>query len=301
MKRRVCLFLIVLTVILACAGITACKDKPKDVQSEDKYLGTSDANLLLEGMSAFELFGEAYANWLADDGYLREETLDFSVSSKFLGLMGTREMQTTRKIDGDRIYNFEITKGDGVTSDMTSAKIYYYDGDKAHIVTTSDKKNMDFGNGRFSVKEWGAFGQFDGDVQKENAFLAKRWTVYDLTQRESLAKEHNDGVYAANGNYYFTLTIDCSKEALKKYQPVLLAEYTANMSAPEDSYSMENTKIDVAVREIDGKMKFVAWYRTETYTGKARNIMETTCRETCYNKLTYTGYGITAAELPDLA
>lgn len=301
MKRLITVLVIVLLAVLSCSLITACKEKPKVVSTDDDYLGTSDENLRVEGMSAFDLFSEAYANWLDDKGYLREETLNFSVSSKFLGLMGTRVMQTTRKVDGDRIHNFEITLGDGVTADMTSAKKYYYDGSGAYIVTTSEKKNMDFGSTRFSVRQWNDFEPFDGDVQSENAFLVRRWTVYDLTKRESLAKDHNDAVYAANGNYYFTLTVDCGIEALKKYQPALLAEYTANMSASESTYSMENTTVDVAVREIDGKMKFVAWYRTETYTGKAKDKMEVTCKETCYNKLTYTGYGITDAELLNLA
>ncbi len=301
MKKTRSVFAIIMLTIFACVWIAACKSKAKEVKTDDEYLGTSDANLLVEGMSAFELFCEAYANWLTDDGYLREETLNFSVSSRYLGHMGSRIMQTTRKKDGDKIHNFEITQGEGVTANMTSAKMYYYDGSNAYIVTTSDKKHLDFGEEKFKVAEWGEYVPFDGDVQSENAFLVRRWTVYDLSDRACLAKEHNDGVYAANGNYYFTLTIDCSKDALKKYQPQLLAEYTANMSAPEDTYSMENTRIDVAVREIDGKMKFVAWYRTESYTGKARDIMETTCNETCYNKLTYGDYSIKETELLNLA
>lgn len=300
MKKTLTANILFLTLICVLFSFTACKKEISSVKVDNIYLGTSDESLKVDGMSAFALFTEAYANWLEDDAYLREETLNFSVESS-LGVMGNRTMQSTRKIDGDRIRNFEITLGDGVISNMTMAKIYYFDGKDAYQVSTSDRKVLNFDGDRYKVEKWGDFAPFDGDVQSENAFLADRWTVYDLSKRESLAGSHNDSVYKAGDTYYFTLTVDCSTDALKKHQPTVLSEYTANMSAPQDTYKMENTRIDVAVREIDGKLKFVEWYRSEIYSGKARDIMQMTCRETCYNKLSYTGYQITDDELLNLA
>lgn len=300
MKKILSAALIFIITVCICVSMMSCKKKVKDVKPDDEHLGTSDESLKVSGMSAYELFTEAYANWLEDDGYLREETLNFSASSA-LGVMGTRVVQMLRKVDGNRIYTHEMTLGDGVIANMTSATKYYFDGKNAYELNNTDKKDFDYGGEKFYVRNWGEFKPFEGDVEEMNAFMVKRWTVYDLTERESLAPSHNDSVYKAGDTYYFTLTVDCSTEAMKKYQPAMLAEYTANMSAPEESYSMENTVIDVAVKKIDGKMRFVAWYRTEVYKGKARNIMEMTCKETCYNKLTYSGYGITGEDLLNLA
>lgn len=300
MKKFIGTALIVLISLCLCVSMISCKKKINTVQADDKYLGTHDESLKVGGMSAHELFTQAYDNWLKDDGYLREETLNFSVSSS-LGVMGTRTVQMQRKVDGNRIYTHEMTLGDGVISNMTSATKYYFDGENAFELNNTNKKDFDYSGDQFKVNYWGEFRPFDGNVEEKNAFMTKRWTVYDLSLRESLAKEHNDSVYKAGDTYYFTLVVDCSAEAMKKYQPVMLAEYTANMSAPEDTYSMENTVIDVAIKEIDGKMKFVAWYRSETYSGKARNIMNMTCTETCYNKITYSGYSITDLDLLNLA
>lgn len=300
MKRLICTLFITVFTCFACLSLASCKKEIADVKTDDEYLGTSDEKLRVEGMSAFDLFNEAYENWLVDDGYLREETLNFTVSSA-LGVMGTRTVRMIRKIDGDRIYNQEITKGSGVTSNMTSAVRYYFDGENAFELSNTDEKTLDFSGDAFTVSDWGTFEPFTGDVKEKNHLLRERWTIYELKDRGCLAKEHNDSVYKVGETYYFTVVFDCSTEAVKKYQPVLLSEYAKNMEAPEKTFKMENTVIDVAVMKIDGKMKFTAWYRSETYSGKARNIMETTCKETCYNKMTYSGYAITDEELLNLA
>lgn len=300
MKRISSVILIVLLILSVCASVISCKKEVKSVEADDNYLGTSDENLKVEGMSAFELFTEAYANWLVEDGYLREEKLNFSVSSAF-GVMGTRNVQMLRKVDGNRIYNQEITRGDGVVADMTSAVKYYYDGKNAYEMTDTNPKDIDFSGEEYKVKSWGEFVPFTGDAENKNKLLVERWTIYELKDRACLAGTHNDSVYKAGDTYYFTIVFDCSQEAMKKYQPVLLSEYAANMSAPEKTLKMQNTVIDVSVKRIDGKMKFTAWYRSETYSGKAKNIMETTCTETCYNKMTYKDYNITSEDLNNLA
>lgn len=300
MKRIIGTILATALAVLICIGATACRKNASEVKADDQYLGTSDKNLKIDGMSAFELYGEAYANWLKDDEYLMEETLSFSVGSA-ISVMGTRAVQTTRKVDGNRIFNQEITKGDGLTANMTAAIRYYFDGKNAYELTNSDYRELDFGDEKFKVKNWGDYSPFKGDFQNKNRLMKERWSIYELSDRASLAKEHDDSVYKANGTYYFTLVFDCSMPALEKYQPDLLSEYTANMEAPVNTFRMENTVINAAVKEIDGKMRFVAWYRTETYSGKARKIMDLTCKETRYNKVTYGAQSVTDEELLNLA
>ncbi len=300
MKRIFCIITLILTLLGTCLCAVACKKEIKDVAADDEYLGTSDEKYRVEGMSAFDLFTQAHANWLEDDAYFREETLSFSVSS-VLGVMGTRSVQMKRKVEGDRIFNQEITKGDGVVSDMTSAVRYYYDGNNAYELSVTHENDLDLSGAEYTVKKWGEFVPFTGDVAEKNYLMTERWTIYELTDKACLAQEFSDNVYKVGDVYYFTLIFDCSKEAMKKYQPTLLSEYAGNMSAPESTLKMENTVIDVAVKNIGGKMRFTAWYRSETYSGKAKNIMETTCKETCYNKMTYTGYAVTDEDLLNLA
>ena len=121
-------------------------------------------------------------------------------------------------------------------------------------------------------------------MRKIKLFHCRKSDDLRAQNRECLAETYNDSVYRAGDTYYFTIEFDCSQEAMKKFQPVLLSEYASNMGAPEKTLKMQNTAIDVSVRNIDGKMKFTAWYRSETYSGKAMKVMETTCSELVISK-----------------
>ena len=79
MKKTIRIFTAVLAAAVmttAVFGLVGCDTA--EIGETDPNLGTTDEQYLVEGMSAYDLIMEAYANWCADDGYVRRERFAFT-------------------------------------------------------------------------------------------------------------------------------------------------------------------------------------------------------------------------------
>lgn len=76
--KRIFSFAVVIALLCAFAiGVAACGDT-QTIKVNDEFLGTSDPQYAVDGMSAYDLIMEAYANWCDDDGYVRREQFVFT-------------------------------------------------------------------------------------------------------------------------------------------------------------------------------------------------------------------------------
>ena len=298
-NKRIFSFAIVIALLCAFAiGVAACGDTPT-IKVNDEFLGTSDSQYAVDGMSAYDLIMEAYANWCDDDGYVRRE--QFVFTAEILGgvVVATRNTDLLRKVEGQRIYSQEVILGTGQDTG-TKAIRYYFDG-----VNAWDSENTDGGDisidevsGLPVTADWGEYREYEGDVAEQNRVLTEHLTTYDFSKRDYLSDKHNDTVYKVGDVYYCTMTLDCSEEMMNTVHKAARDEFIANTGADEDGFSIEDTTIDFAIAEIDGEYKFVAWRRNEDYSGKRAGIPGgVNCTQTCYSTYSYEGYEITE-ELP---
>ena len=295
--KRIFSFAVVIALLCAVAiGVAACGDTPT-IKVNDEFLGTSDSQYAVDGMSAYDLIMEAYSNWCDDDGYVRREQFVFTAVLGGFMTAATRSTDLLRKVDGQRIYSQEVILGTGVDKG-TKAVRYYFDG-----VNAWDSENTDGGDisidevsGLPVTADWGEYREYEGDVAEQNRVLTEHLTTYDFSKRDYLSDKHNDTVYKVGDVYYCTMTLDCSEEMMNTVHKAARDEFIANTGAEEEGFSIEDTTIDFAIAEIDGEYKFVAWKRNEDYAGK-HVIGEVSCTQTCYSTYSYEGYEITE-ELP---
>ena len=285
-NKRIFSFAIVIAVLCAFAiGVAACGDTPT-IKVNDKFLGTSNSQYAVDGMSAYDLIMEAYANWCDDDGYVRRE--QFVFTAEILGgvVVATRNTDLLRKVEGQRIYSQEVILGTGQDTG-TKAIRYYFDGVNAWDSENTDKSDISINNtsGLPVTADWGEYREYEGDVAEQNRVLTEHLTTYDFSKRDYLSDKHNDTVYEVGDVYYCTMTLDCSEEMMNTVHKAARDEFIANTGA-----------IDFAIAEIDGEYKFVAWARNEDYAGK-HVIGEVSCTQTCYSTYSYEGFEITE-ELP---
>ena len=131
-------------IALLCAfaiGVAACGDTPT-IKVNDKFLGTSDSQYAVDGMSAYDLIMEAYANWCDDDGYVRRE--QFVFTAEVLGgfmTAATRSTDLLRKVDGQRIYSQEVILGTGQDTG-TKAIRYYFDPRRSATTLTAKTRGI---------------------------------------------------------------------------------------------------------------------------------------------------------------
>ena len=253
--KKIFSFAIVVALLCAFAiGVAACGGSPT-IKVNDEFLGTSDSQYAVDGMSAYDLIMEAYANWCDDDGYVRRE--QFVFTAKVAGgymTAATRSTDLLRKVDGERIYSQEVIFGTGQDKG-TKAIRYYFDGENAWDSENTDKSDIsiDEVSGLPVTTDWGEYREYAGDVAEQNRVLTEHLTTYDFSKRDHLSDKHNDTVYKVGDVYYCTMTLDCSEE-------------------------MMNT---------------VPWARNEDYAGKHSLIGEVSCTQTCYSTYSYEGYEIT--------
>lgn len=295
------IFSFAVVVVLVCAfaiGVAACGDTPT-IKVNDEFLGTSDSQYAVDGMSAYDLIMEAYRNWCDDDGYVRRE--QFVFTAEVLGgfmTAATRSTDLLRKVDGQRIYSQEVILGTGQDTG-TKAIRYYFDGENAWDSENTDGADIsiDEVSGLPVTADWGEYREYGGDVAEQNRVLTEHLTTYDFSKRDYLSDKHNDTVYKVGDVYYCTMTLDCSEEMMNTVHKAARDEFIANTGAEEEGFSIEDTTIDFAIAEIDGEYKFVAWKRNEDYAGKHSVIGEVSCTQTCYSTYSYEGFEITE-ELP---
>ena len=268
---------------------------------EDKNFGNYDEANVVEGMSAFDLVTEAYANFAQDTNFVREEYFTFAAQN---GKLASRNTHLIRKMQGDKIYSQEVIYGTGLDKG-TCVKRYYFDGNNAYEIYDTAKRNVSYDkkSGEFEVKSWGKFAPFDGDVEEENWAIKEKMTTYDISKKEYMSKtNHTDKVYKVGDTYYCTLAIDCSLDMMKGVQREAMEEFLDTLSAKEDGFSIEDTTIDFAIAEIEGKMKIKIWRRNEKYSGKHSTGITVSCEQTCLSYYRYgEGYEISADDLLNLA
>ena len=303
MKKIASLVLILsisLSLILCAVG---CKGAGtgNNFDVEDKNFANYDEANVVEGMSAFDLVSEAYANFAQDTNFVREEYFTFAAQN---GSLASRNTHLIRKMQGDKIYSQEVIYGTGMDKG-TCVKRYYFDGEKAFEINDTSKKNVSYDGktGEFEIVSWGEFKAFNGDVEEENWLIKEKMTTYDISKREYMSKtNHTDKVYKVGETYYCTLAIDCSIEMMKSVQREAMEEFLDTLSAKEDGFAIEDTTIDFAIAEIDGKMKIKIWRRNEKYSGKHSTGITVSCEQTCLSYYRYgEGYEITADDLLNLA
>lgn len=256
----------------------------------------------VDGMSAFDLLVETHDNWLNDKAYKRVEVFDFSTGS-----LAKRNCYTFYKVDGDKFYKQDVTITTGLVEDNKGERVYY-DGEKVYSIYFDDKKRVPGDESDlFHVTDWGKYSEWQegdryADLAAMKEALLQHMTTYIWNDRANLSQSHVDKVYEKDGKYYFTLTINCSQEMMDNVHTAARDEFIANTGGDEGSLKMSSdTTIDFIVDEIDGEYKFIAWRRTENYSGK--KIVKLECTQTSISLFEYTpeAYTINETDLMELA
>ena len=294
MKKIV--WLVVAVLLVSSVALFAGCDVSVDLQASDSNLGNYEGKTAAQGMSAFDLVMETYANFKAEQNYTRDEYFSFASS------VATRNTHLIRKINGNKVYNQEVIYGSGLDNG-TCTKRFYFDGNTASYFHNTKKNNVSYNKstGEFTIKNWGEFIPFDGDLQSELKTLREKITTYDIYSRDILSSTHDDGVYLTDGVYYCTIKIDCSVEKMKSAQRAALDEFLDMLSASEDGFEIDDTTLDFAIAKIDGKYKFLIWKRHEKYSGKHSTGIRVSCEQTCISYYTYDNAVITSDDLLNLA
>lgn len=300
-------FVSMILILAVCVSVTVCAvgcsgggNGGNNFVVADKNFGNYDEKNVVADMSAYDLVMEAYGNFVADTDFVREEYFTFAAGG---GKLASRNTYLIRKMQGDKIYSQEVIYGTGLDSG-TCTKRYYFDGENAYELNNTQKKNVSYDKktGEFGIKDWGKFQEFDGDVEEENWLIKDKITTYDISSKEYMSQNHNDKVYKVGDTYYCTLTIDCSIEMMTTVQREAMQEFLDMLSAQEKGFVIQDTTLDFAIEEIDGKMKIKIWRRNEKYTGKHSTGISVSCEQTCLSYYTYgKGYEITSDDLLNLA
>ena len=201
-NKRIFSFAIVIALLCAFAiGVAACGDTPT-INVNDKFLGTSDSQYAVDGMSAYELIMEAYSNWCDDDGYVRREQFVFTAEIFGGVIVATRSTDLLRKVDGQRIYSQEVILGTGKDTG-TKAIRYYFDGENAWDSENTDGADISINNtsGLPVTADWGEYREYEGDIAEQNRVLTEHLTTYDFSKRDFLSDKHNDTVYKVGDVY----------------------------------------------------------------------------------------------------
>lgn len=300
MKKIISAILLIAVIAVFAVSFVACaKEGSTDIKASDENLGNYEGLDVAEGMSAYDLIMEAYNNWINDTNYVRDETFKFQA-----GNFATRDSHLVRKVVGDKIYSEEIIYGTGMDSG-SCAKRYYFDGENAYNLINTNKKDLTFDKdtGKLSTSKWGDFAPFTGDVKEENRVMTEHLTTYDFSKKEYLSDKHDDKVYVKDGIYYCTMTLDCSTEMMTTVHRAALDEFLSMTGAKEEGFTIEDTTIDFAIANVDGKYKFMIWKRNEKYQGNHKDIgfIKVSCEQTCLSYYTYNTAEITAQDLLNLA
>ncbi len=303
MKKFAILTSVLLIFVLSVFGAAGCSRGSGNLfDVKDKNFGAYDESTVVEGMSAYDLVMEAYDNFVEDTNFVREEHFTFAAGKG--GSLASRNTTLLRKMEGDKIYSQEVIYGTGLDKG-TCATRYYFDGSQAYEINNTAKKNVSFDskNGIFEVADWGEFAKYNGDIEEQNWLMKEKITTYDISSRDYMSKtKHTDKVYKVGNTYYCFLAIDCSYEMMTSVQREAMDEFLDTLSAQDEGFTMEDTTIDFAIEEIDGKMKFKIWRRNEKYTGKHSTGIKVSCEQTCLSYYRYgSGYEITSDDLLNLA
>lgn len=304
MKKKLFVSIALLTLVATMiVTLVACKPKKLEVNNLTELPKTYEGMEVVEEMNALDLFNEAYANFLAADDYKRIQ--NYSMESKVMNMY----IHSNRKINGNKVYQSEVVLGSGVMKLHEGRKLYF-DGDKAWSLYFNDEKRVPGkGEDKFAVTEWIDFREYnlEDNNNKEAAPTKKKikehMVSYDTSKLANMAANNNNTVYTKEGLYYFTLTIDCSKEAMSTIHTKVVEDIIEKTGGKKEDLKMnENTTIQVAVEMINDKPMIRALQTVEKYSGKlavfSADIVQIYTNEFDWSK----GAGVaTAEELGNLA
>ena len=299
MKKITYVLLAVMLLTLPMLAFVGCAGDDAD----EAMLKPDDVNFAVyqgdavDNMSAYDLVMEAYANFIVEQNYTREEYFRFNSS------VATRNTHLIRKIADGKVYNQEVIVGTGFDKG-TCATRFYYDGSVAYGLNNTKKSDIKYNKDtqEFTVKNWGSFSPYEKDTDAQVKEFREKITTYDIMTRDCLSPNHNDKVYEKDGVYYCQIKINCSEEKMNGMQRAAKQEFLDTLGAKESGFKINDTTIDFAIKNIDGKYKFLIWRRNEKYSGKHASFsIEISCRQECLCTYTYGNAQITADDLLNLA
>lgn len=313
MKKLLTLFVVSVLLITSVFALVGCSDDTKVAFITDTNFAKYDESTVVEQSGAHDLIVEAYNNWIVDTNYVRDERFSFKAFNGHVDF-ATRETHLIRKIVDDRIYSQEIIVGTGQDKG-SCAKKYYFDGTNAYESNfNSDdkdfnkKKSVSYNKktGEFAAEKWEDFVAFTGDVNQENYEMKEQLTTYNFFKKENLSPKHDDKIYKVGDTYYCSLSLNCTPEMMRTEFRVALNDFLNQTGAEEEGFKIKDDVVvfDFAIREIDGAMKFVAWRRTEIYSGKYKlgiASLGIDCEQICESVYTYGNAEITSDDLQNIA
>lgn len=319
MKKYLRIVAICAAVTVLCFALSACSPKKRSFEEFDADFTTYSK---ASGLSAYTLMNTAYDNLINDKAHSWSEYFEFSASALGGMNVATQNSTSERKYDGEKIYltNVKIGTGQGKAN---NAQKFYYDGNKAYAIDIENDKSKvpakGEGDERFAVTDFGKFGEFTGKLEdfvttgmnKEQILeyklneLKTRMCFYNMTDKKYLSANHDDNVYHKGSKYYFTVTFDCSKDAMDNYHTEAKAEFIRALGIADkdiDSFVMtSDTTIKFIVEKVGKTYRFSGWQRHEAYKGKVG--VEATADQVCTVFLSYDkhDYTINSDDLSYLA
>lgn len=305
-KKRVIIALTMVLVLSMLIGVMAgCNGDTVNFNTEyypENFVAVDYSDMeLVKDKNAFDMMCTIYDNWVADKGYKR--TQHFSFYAAPIG--ATNVAYDVYKVDGDKFYKRMVTlqKGKGFADDINEV-MRYYNNNGTVLRGAINDKNVVPGEGEgdemFKVTEEPAMTAYDGDIEKDMYNYTKHMTTYEWRNKDNLIDDGFKVYKDKDGNYRFTITINCSDEMMNTVHVKAREEFEDRTGAEAGSVKMlENTTIDFVAREIDGKMKVLAWRRTEQYSGAKLGLNIIKAKQTCVEVFSYDekDYKITDADI----
>lgn len=312
MKKLIVSILLVITMIVGVFAFAGCngRDIAELILIDDENFAVYDDADVYKDSGAHDLIVEAYNNWIVNTNYTRHERFSFKAFNGAIDF-ATRETELTRKIVDDKIYSQEIIVGTG-EDDGSCAKKYYFDGENAYESNYniddegfSKRKSVKYDSEteEFTTEKWEDFVAFEGDVEHENYLYKDQLTTYNFFKKENLSDKHDDKIYKVGDTYYCSMSLNCTPEMMRTEFRVALDDFLNQTGADEEGFAIKDDVVvfDFAITEIDGAMQFVAWRRTEIYSGKYKGFLTINCEQVCESVYTYGTAQITAEDLQNLA
>ena len=316
-KKAITIAIAAIVVASVVLGVAGCgTNKGSALESIDNpfvenftEMDYSQGYTKVEGLDAMEVLISAYNSWKNNTAYKRTEAFDFNLDA---GLEAAQQSMTIYKRDGDKFYKENVKITTGAQEDNIGERVYY-DGSKVYSIYFNDKDRVPGDEDNlFAVTDWGNYTEWQSGDRYEDFDALKfdfveELNPYDWDDKANMASDCDYSVYEKDGKYYFTLTIDCSKEKMDSVHTAMRDSITEATGGIPGSLDMtQNTKTDYIVTPMpDGTYRFDAWRRTEYYTGKKKVLFEITaeCRQSTVTVFDYepADYTITDAEKLNLA
>lgn len=311
MKKLLMILVVSVLLITSIFALVGCSDDTKVAFITDPNFAKYDESTVAEQSGAHDLIVEAYNNWIVNTNYSREERFSFKAFNGPVDF-ATRETHLVRKIVDDKIYSQEIIVGTGQDKG-SCAKKYYFDGANAYESNYNSEDNgfkkssvsYNKETGEFSTEKWEDFVAFTGDATQENYLMKEQLTTYNFFKKENLSPKHDDKIYKVGDTYYCSMSLNCTPEMMRTEFRVALDDFLAQTGAEEEGFKIKDDVVvfDFAIKEVNGAMQFVAWRRTEIYSGKYKlglAALGIDCEQVCESVYTYGNAEITAEDLDGL-